>query len=65
MEPDERLLLTASEAAKALAVGRSTLARVRRAGILESVYLTGRSHPRFRRSDIEELAGVRRSKEDG
>jgi len=49
----DSILLTPREVCAALRIGRTTLWKLRRRGLLKTIYI-GRS-PRFRREDVEAL----------
>ncbi|MDO9540998.1 MAG: hypothetical protein Q7J98_01575 [Kiritimatiellia bacterium] len=55
--PPDRLLYNAIESARQLHVSTQQFWRLRKNGVIRGVVIPGMKNPRYRRADIEKLAG--------
>lgn len=53
---DEQALLTQIDAARILGLSKPSMYKIVRAGALKPVVIAGLARPRYRRSDVEQLA---------
>lgn len=55
--PPDQILLSAGEAARLLSVSKMTVWRLVKSGVIKPFIIPGMKDPKYRRADLEKLAG--------